>query len=277
MNRDPDYSAAYVILHTSDTGLAGTRPDLHHRAGERRSSSAPRAAGRAARRPAGRRARRRDAARAAPARGRQPHPLARAREGRHAPRDRGGAQRAVGPVGQARSDAALGAAARARPPSELVGVPGLPARPGRHHAGRTPRHCSATRAPAAEERQARARGATAIRPTSRPRGGSAIDDADVRERVQRARAEGWRHFKLKVGGELNDDRPPRRMLRELIGPDARLMLDANQVWEVDQAIEVMARSGRAATRTGSRSPRAPTTSWATRRSPARRADPRRDR
>ena len=29
------------------------------------------------------------------------------------------------------------------------------------------------------------------------------------------------------------------MLRELIGPDARLMLDANQVWEVGQAIEVM--------------------------------------
>ena len=55
----------------------------------------------------------------------------------------------------------------------------------------------------------------------------------------RAQAEGWRHFKLKVGGEVNDDLRRALMLRDLIGPDARLMLNANQVWEVPQAIEVI--------------------------------------
>ena len=65
------------------------------------------------------------------------------------------------------------------------------------------------------------------------------DDARVRDLVGQARADGWQHFKLKVGGEVNDDLRRALMLRELIGPDARLMLDANQVWEVGQAIEVM--------------------------------------
>jgi L-fuconate dehydratase len=65
------------------------------------------------------------------------------------------------------------------------------------------------------------------------------DDARVRDLVARARAAGWQHFKLKVGGEVNDDLRRALMLREAIGPDARLMLDANQVWEVGQAIEVM--------------------------------------
>jgi L-fuconate dehydratase len=65
------------------------------------------------------------------------------------------------------------------------------------------------------------------------------DDARVRELVLSAQADGWRHFKLKVGGEVNDDLRRALMLRDLIGPEARLMLDANQVWEVPQAIEVM--------------------------------------
>jgi L-fuconate dehydratase len=65
------------------------------------------------------------------------------------------------------------------------------------------------------------------------------DDARVRELVLSAQADGWRNFKLKVGGEVNDDLRRALMLRDLIGPEARLMLDANQVWEVPQAIEVM--------------------------------------
>lgn len=65
------------------------------------------------------------------------------------------------------------------------------------------------------------------------------DDARVRDLVGRAQAEGWRHFKLKVGGEVDDDLRRALMLRDLIGPEARLMLDANQVWEVPQAIEAM--------------------------------------
>ena len=45
----------------------------------------------------------------------------------------------------------------------------------------------------------------------------------------------------------------------------QLMIDANQVWEVDQAIDVGAAAGGVRTLVGSRSRRAPTTSWVTRK------------
>ena len=76
--------------------------------------------------------------------------------------------------------------------------------------------------------------ATAIRPTSPPPDGSAIADEQVREPlVEQSLSEGWRHFKMKVGVSPDDDRRRAQMLRELIGPRRRLMIDANQVWEVD--------------------------------------------
>ena len=42
---------------------------------------------------------------------------------------------------------------------------------------------------------------------------------------------------MKVGVSPDDDRRRAQMLRGLIGPQRRLMMDANQVWEVDQAID----------------------------------------
>ncbi|MFV0623298.1 L-fuconate dehydratase [Sphingomonas sp. ac-8] len=48
---------------------------------------------------------------------------------------------------------------------------------------------------------------------------------------------GFDHIKLKVGRDLEDDVRRLRIAREAIGPDAKLMIDANQIWEVDQAIE----------------------------------------
>ncbi|MEG3123631.1 L-fuconate dehydratase [Sphingomonas sp. GB1N7] len=48
---------------------------------------------------------------------------------------------------------------------------------------------------------------------------------------------GFDHIKLKVGRDLDDDIRRLRIAREAIGPDAKLMIDANQIWEVDQAIE----------------------------------------
>ena len=48
---------------------------------------------------------------------------------------------------------------------------------------------------------------------------------------------GFRHVKLKVGRDLDDDIRRLRVARAAVGPDVRLMIDANQVWEVDQAIE----------------------------------------
>jgi L-fuconate dehydratase len=47
---------------------------------------------------------------------------------------------------------------------------------------------------------------------------------------------GFRHIKMKVGRDLGDDIRRLRICREVIGPDVKMMIDANQVWEVDQAI-----------------------------------------
>ncbi|MGB5948201.1 MAG: L-fuconate dehydratase [Parvibaculum sp.] len=62
------------------------------------------------------------------------------------------------------------------------------------------------------------------------------DDEMLRMLSRKARAEGWTHIKLKVGKNLQDDIRRCRILREEIGPDMKLMVDANQVWEVDEAI-----------------------------------------
>ena len=68
---------------------------------------------------------------------------------------------------------------------------------------------------------------------------------------------------MKVGRDLDDDVRRTRILREELGPDRRLLIDANQVWDVDEAIDVGAGAAPTPTRGGSRSRRAPTTSSAT--------------
>jgi L-fuconate dehydratase len=64
-------------------------------------------------------------------------------------------------------------------------------------------------------------------------------DAKIRTLADQAMAEGFTHLKLKVGGDPASDLRRARILREAIGPDRHLMLDANQVWGVDQAIEAI--------------------------------------
>src|SRR3989440_1785893 len=64
-------------------------------------------------------------------------------------------------------------------------------------------------------------------------------DEKVRALVRAGLAQGWTHFKMKVGRELDDDVRRARLIREEIGPDRKLMMDANQVWDVDQAIDWM--------------------------------------
>jgi len=63
------------------------------------------------------------------------------------------------------------------------------------------------------------------------------EDEKVRALAAQAIARGWRHFKLKVGRDLEEDSRRAALLRNVIGPDRALMLDANQVWDVDEAIE----------------------------------------
>ena len=64
-------------------------------------------------------------------------------------------------------------------------------------------------------------------------------DEQIRQLCREGVAQGWSHFKLKVGRDLQDDIRRSRIVREEIGPDRRLMLDANQVWDVGQAIAWM--------------------------------------
>ncbi|MFY1594392.1 enolase C-terminal domain-like protein [Micromonospora sp. WMMD737] len=64
-------------------------------------------------------------------------------------------------------------------------------------------------------------------------------DDKVRALTRQAYAEGWRAMKMKVGGLPADDLRRARIIREEIGPDALLMMDANQVWDVDEAITNM--------------------------------------
>jgi L-fuconate dehydratase len=65
------------------------------------------------------------------------------------------------------------------------------------------------------------------------------DDDKLRRRCGEAVAAGFSHVKLKVGASLDDDLRRLRIAREAIGPDRGLMLDANQVWSVPEAIAWM--------------------------------------
>ncbi len=64
-------------------------------------------------------------------------------------------------------------------------------------------------------------------------------DEEIRRRCREGIAAGWTHFKLKVGEDLRDDVRRCAVVREAIGPDRKLMLDANQRWDVDDAVATM--------------------------------------
>ena len=66
-------------------------------------------------------------------------------------------------------------------------------------------------------------------------------DEKVRRLCYEGIAEGWTRFKMKVGADVEDDLRRGRIIRERIGPDAMLAVDANQRWDVGQAIEWMER------------------------------------
>jgi L-fuconate dehydratase len=63
------------------------------------------------------------------------------------------------------------------------------------------------------------------------------DDEKLRRLCQEAVDQGFTHIKMKVGRDLEDDKRRLRIAREVIGDDRFMMIDANQVWEVGQAID----------------------------------------
>jgi L-fuconate dehydratase len=64
-------------------------------------------------------------------------------------------------------------------------------------------------------------------------------DDKIRRLCAEACAEGFTHLKIKVGRDVEDDVRRCAIIREQMGYDRKLMVDANQVWDVDQAIAHM--------------------------------------
>src|SRR5262245_35284376 len=64
-------------------------------------------------------------------------------------------------------------------------------------------------------------------------------DEKLRRLCREAIAQGWSHLKIKVGRDLEDDIRRCTIIREEIGWERKLMTDANQVWDVPQAITWM--------------------------------------
>jgi L-fuconate dehydratase len=61
-------------------------------------------------------------------------------------------------------------------------------------------------------------------------------DDRIRQLCREALAEGWTHFKVKVGASAEDDAARVGLVRGEIGPQNKLMIDANQRWDVGEAI-----------------------------------------
>ncbi|MBW3628676.1 MAG: L-fuconate dehydratase [Gemmatimonadetes bacterium] len=95
-----------------------------------------------------------------------------------------------------------------------------------------------TLAPSRAEREAEmvARGYPAYTTSA---GWLGYPDEKIRHLCREGVAEGWSHFKIKVGRDLEDDLRRAAIVREEIGPERKLMLDANQVWGVGEAIASM--------------------------------------
>ena len=63
-----------------------------------------------------------------------------------------------------------------------------------------------------------------------------FSDEKIRRLCREGLADGWTHFKLKVGGDSQDDLRRGRIVREEIGADNFMMVDANQKWGVEESI-----------------------------------------
>lgn len=64
-------------------------------------------------------------------------------------------------------------------------------------------------------------------------------DEKVKRLSQELVDSGWRYLKLKVGANLEDDIRRCKVVRDVVGPDFKIMVDANQKWDVKDAIDWM--------------------------------------
>ena len=66
-------------------------------------------------------------------------------------------------------------------------------------------------------------------------------DEKLERLAREAVADGFRQIKLKVGADLEDDKRRLALARSTVGADIRIAVDANQRWDVDEAVEWMSQ------------------------------------
>lgn len=66
-------------------------------------------------------------------------------------------------------------------------------------------------------------------------------DEKLERLAREAVAEGFQQIKLKVGSDLDDDIRRLTLARRTVGPDIRIAVDANQRWDVEEAVDWMSR------------------------------------
>lgn len=65
------------------------------------------------------------------------------------------------------------------------------------------------------------------------------DDDKVNKLCKEAMNNGFTKFKIKVGVNIKNDKERLSVIRNVIGPNNTLMVDANQCWDVNEAIDWM--------------------------------------
>ncbi|MDQ1580392.1 MAG: L-fuconate dehydratase [Microbacteriaceae bacterium] len=66
-------------------------------------------------------------------------------------------------------------------------------------------------------------------------------DEKLERLAREAVADGFTQIKLKVGADIEDDKRRLALARRTVGPDIRIAVDANQRWDVDEAVEWMSQ------------------------------------
>lgn len=66
-------------------------------------------------------------------------------------------------------------------------------------------------------------------------------DEKIVRLCKEAKEQGWKHLKMKVGANIEEDVHRAQLIRDTIGDDMKLMMDANQKWGVEEAIVNMNR------------------------------------
>ncbi|KAL8788055.1 MAG: hypothetical protein Q9195_007469 [Heterodermia aff. obscurata] len=91
------------------------------------------------------------------------------------------------------------------------------------------------------ERMMEAENSRAVPAYTTSAGWLGYDEEKMRRLLEETLAKGYKHFKLKVGASLEDDKRRLRIARDVIGYDKgnTLMVDANQIWSVPEAITHM--------------------------------------